>query len=902
MKRPRKMKNYLKQSLLLGALSAVAGSAGAVDYYLAAKAFIKTMPDGSTVPMWGYVEDTGDGVNAHCYGITGAGSRTARNNCVATLSAPTAPGPRLEVPIGQTALRVFLTNGLPEPTSIVIPGQELPYSAANNGPTWNDNTLGSRGADFTKRVRSYGREAISAGGRRAYIWTNSRQNPISRPGTFIYHSGTHPQKQVYMGLYGAVTKDSGVGEAYPGVPYDSEAILFYSELDPDLNTAVNAGTLTTSIDYHAKWFLVNGEPYVDGVTADIAAAAAGSKTLLRYLSSAGETHVPTLQGLYQTIHAEDGIPYTWQNGASGVTTPAPREQYSVMLPPLKTKDAIITAPAEGKYAVYDGNGYMTNPSDPNNFSVGDGVGGMLRFLNAAAGTSGNQAPVAMADGATTPEETAVDINVLTNDTDPDPGDILSIVSVTQGSNGSVSISNPSCCVLYTPNPNTNGMDQFTYTISDNNGLTSTATAMVDVTVTAVNDAPSITSIPVTAATTSQPYSYDVDASDPDVGDTLTYALDLFPTGMSIDGTTGLISWTPTVQQSGSHNVTVRVTDQGGLFATQAFTLDVALANVAPVITSTAVTEAIVNTAYSYDVDAIDADLGDTQTYSLDLTAPAGMTIDAGTGVISWTPSPAQVGTNNVSVSVTDFQGLVATQSYQVDVTTATGPNALLYFSTAGSNAVPGVPGPNNNADIYAYDGAAFSRILEFVNTMGFNANVDALHLVDTDTFYVSFANTSVNITGIGVVQDEDVLQYDAGTWSVYFDGTAQGLTANGRDIDAISIDGTTLYFSTVGNANVGGLGAADDADVYSWDGTNFARVFDASANSLPGNADIDGLTVKGGTYYISFNRNGGTNVPGLGTVQDEAVVSFDGTNWALYFSGAGLNTANGQDIDSVHVP
>ena len=67
MKRLRNMKNYLKQSLLLGALSAVAGSAGAVDYYLAAKAFTKTMPDGSTVPMWGYVEDTGDGVNAHCY-------------------------------------------------------------------------------------------------------------------------------------------------------------------------------------------------------------------------------------------------------------------------------------------------------------------------------------------------------------------------------------------------------------------------------------------------------------------------------------------------------------------------------------------------------------------------------------------------------------------------------------------------------------------------------------------------------------------------------------------------------------------------------------------------------------------------------------------------------------------
>ncbi len=70
---------------------------------------------------------------------------------------------------------------------------------------------------------------------------------------------------------------------------------------------------------------------------------------------------------------------------------------------------------------------------------------------------------------------------------------------------------------------------------------------------------------------------------------------------------------------------------------------------------------------------------------------------------------------------------------------------------------------------------------------------------------------------------------------------------------------------------------------------------------LPGNADIDGLTVKGGTYYLSFNRDAGTAVPGLGTVQDEEVVSFDGATWGPYFSGLDL-TANGQDLDAVDVP
>jgi hypothetical protein len=945
------MKTCFKLSVLASALALAMGPASALDVYLAAKPFLKSLPmsGGTTVdvPMWGYVEDTGgvDGGGApvdHCYDIIGTGTLAfqARLDCVNALTtAPAIPGPRIDVvdPADPNGLRIYLTNGLPEPTSIVIPGQKLPFSSnVVSGPTWNDGTTGSRTGD-NQRVRSYGVETAANGGRAQYIWNNTRQNALERNGTFIYHSGTWPQKQVYMGLYGAVTKDvvaadvaTGTSaEAYAGVPYDNEVVLFYSDVDPVLNNSVAClydgdGTLdnglvcdvdvasyTTSIDYHAQWFLVNGEPYEDTgsyTTPDIPAGSAvtgpgdtRSNTLVRLLSTASETHVPTLQGLYMTIHAEDGFRYTWQEGDL-FGDYAPREQYSAMLPPLKTKDAIVVASAEGRYAVYDGNGYMTNPSDPNDFGIEDELGGMLRFL--AVGPT-NQAPIANPDSATTPEDFSVDINVLLNDSDPN-GDPLTIVAVTQGSIGSVTISNPSCCVLYTPNLNANGLDSFTYTVSDSNGVTSTATAVVDVTVTPVNDAPSITSTPVTTGTTSQPYSYTVTATDVDLGDTppdvLTFSLDTFPAGMTIDGPSGVISWTPTVQQDGLQAVTVRVTDSGGLFDTQTFSIDVTLVNVAPVITSAPVTAATVNAAYSYDVDATDADLGDTQTYALDVS-PAGMSIDSATGVISWTPTLFQLGDNSVTVSVTDFHGLSATQAYTVTVVAAgTGTDGPLFFVTSGNGAVPGVSSPYNNADIYAYDGAAYQRILAFVATMGFNANVDALDIVDGDTFYISFANTNVSIPGFGTVQDEDVLLYDAGTWSVYFDGTAQGLTANGHDIDAISIDGGMLYFSTTGNANVGGLGAADDADIYSWNGATFARVFDASTVGLPGNANIDGLTVRGGTYYMSFVLSAGTNVPTLGTVQDEAVVSYSGGTWNMYFSGPGLNASNAQNVGAFDLP
>jgi hypothetical protein len=79
------------------------------------------------------------------------------------------------------------------------------------------------------------------------------------------------------------------------------------------------------------------------------------------------------------------------------------------------------------------------------------------------------------------------------------------------------------------------------------------------------------------ATVGQLYSYDVDATDPDAGDVLTYSLDVAPAGMTIDSISGLIQWTPTAAQLGLNAVTVRADDGRGAFATQSFSIDVALA-------------------------------------------------------------------------------------------------------------------------------------------------------------------------------------------------------------------------------------------------------------------------------------------------------------------------------------
>ncbi len=253
--------------------------------------------------------------------------------------------------------------------------------------------------------------------------------------------------------------------------------------------------------------------------------------------------------------------------------------------------------------------------------------------------------------------------ILANDTDPD-GDPLQAFLVSAPSHGTLDLK-PNGTFIYTPATGFFGTDTFTYKAND--GALDSNIATVTITVQAVNHPPVITSAPVTDAVAGAPYSYDVEATDPDAGDTLTYSLDIAPVGMTIQAGTGLIGWTPTAAQVGSQPVTVQVQDQGGLSATQNFTVTVASPNHPPTITSTPITTATAGQSYTYDADATDPDTGDTLSYSLTL-APTGMTIDTATGLIQWTLTDAQIGEQNVTVKVQDTGGLSATQSFTISVT------------------------------------------------------------------------------------------------------------------------------------------------------------------------------------------------------------------------------------------
>src|SRR5207253_442988 len=135
------------------------------------------------------------------------------------------------------------------------------------------------------------------------------------------------------------------------------------------------------------------------------------------------------------------------------------------------------------------------------------------------------------------------------------------------------------------------------------------------------------------------------AADVDVAQTsLLPELVRGPSGVAVNPTTGVLSWTPTEAQGPSTNtITLKVTYNGSpaLSATNSFTVVVNEVNSAPVLTvpgnqtiNELSTLVMTNTATDTDVPSI-------LPYSALLRSPSGVAVNPTTGVLSWTPTEAQ---------------------------------------------------------------------------------------------------------------------------------------------------------------------------------------------------------------------------------------------------------------------
>jgi hypothetical protein len=279
-----------------------------------------------------------------------------------------------------------------------------------------------------------------------------------------------------------------------------------------------------------------------------------------------------------------------------------------------------------------------------------------------APTPPNETPIITSDPITTAtvgKAYVYDVNA----TDPD-GDTLTY-SLTVKPSG-MTIKSATGVISWRPTSGKIGDNPVTVKVSDES-LSITQSFIIKVskpTPTPINHEPVIYSTPITTATVGMLYAYDVNATDPD-GDTLTYSLTAFPSGMTISSASGLIMWTPTVK--GDYAVVVKASD-GALSDTQSFIIVVSKPtptpiNQAPDITSIPSLTAIVGAEYTYTIKATDPE-GDAITCSL-VSGPTGMTFD-GTATISWTPTSLQIGANDVIVKASDGEK-ATTQSFTITV-------------------------------------------------------------------------------------------------------------------------------------------------------------------------------------------------------------------------------------------
>jgi manganese oxidase len=205
-------------------LAAIDGEMGTNFSLTATDGFI-SMPDGASIYSWGY---------------------TAGNDMQ-------LPGPTLIVTEGDI-IEVTLTNALPPAAgnvSIVFPGLDV------------TSTSGGVAGALTREAQP--------GGSVTYTFT------ATDPGTYQYHSGTRPDLQVEMGLYGALivepaTPAVGCMESaydHPATCFDREYLFVLSEVDIDVhnaaeNQASGSGPINVgSGPFFPEYWLINGRAAPD---------------------------------------------------------------------------------------------------------------------------------------------------------------------------------------------------------------------------------------------------------------------------------------------------------------------------------------------------------------------------------------------------------------------------------------------------------------------------------------------------------------------------------------------------------------------------------------------------------------------------------------------------------------
>ncbi|HEY0481863.1 MAG TPA: Ig-like domain-containing protein [Kofleriaceae bacterium] len=281
----------------------------------------------------------------------------------------------------------------------------------------------------------------------------------------------------------------------------------------------------------------------------------------------------------------------------------------------------------------------------------------------------SHAPTAVDDTLTVSEDHSGTVAVLANDSDPD-GDPLIATITTAPAAGTATIA--AGVVTYRPAADYNGNDTIGYTVSDGHG--NAATAVVHVTITPVNDAPSAQHDFVTVAEDSSAL-IDVTQNDVDVdGDALSIAAISAPEHGTAVVAGNVVLYTPAPDYHGADAFEYTIADPSGEHSTASVFVTVTAANDAPGAVDDQLATAE-DTAGSVDLLANDGDRDGDPLSVAAFDQPLHGSVSVAAGVATYVPAHDYNGLDAFGYTVQDPSGATSTAIVHVTVAPVNDPPA-----------------------------------------------------------------------------------------------------------------------------------------------------------------------------------------------------------------------------------
>ena len=589
---------------------------------------------------------------------------------------------------------------------------------------------------------------------------------------------------------------------------------------------------------------------------------------------------------------DSGVGFLLSEDAIGFVTGTALANDSDVDDGLDPTSVVIVSGATRGAVSSNGDGTFTYTPDPDyngndsfRYSVADSAGQISNTATVnLVVTPVNDPPIAADDAGTgfSLTEDAVGFltgDVLANDSDVDDGlDAASISIVADVANGTLA-ANGDGTFTYTPDPNFNGTDPFTYTVDDAAGQTSAA-ATVTLSIASQNDPP------VAADDSGVGFSLaedavgfvtgDVLANDSDIDDGLD-ASSVVVVGDASNGTAvtngdGTFGYTPDPHYNGADSFTYTVSDIGGSTSnTVTVSLVISAVNDAPVAGDDALT-----VAYNASGTTVDLRLNDTDADGDALTIVAltdganGTTIDNGDGTVTYTQDGSQTVADAFTYTVEDPTGEPSTASVTVTIVPPHDSDAI----ASTSDVCPYHFDPMQ----FDTDGDGIGDVCDpFPTVASAGMFVDSGQSLDGTLKSYSVALGDVDGDG-----DLDIVFGNRGTGAtIHLNDGSGTFTDSGQSLGTADIDGTVL-------ADVDGDGDLDAIFVHTGSDPDEVWFNNGAGFFTDSGQDLDG-SQSGGAAVADFDNDGDL---------DLVVASLNDDNSLWLNNGAGVFTDTGQSLGS----